>query len=439
MNKVLTLINKKEYQSIIDNDTLYIHQDFISDQGLIKVNSEYVNFVPKYHLNKYSPLGDYLNFSALNVLAWRIVTADDNGIPINNYNDELHYYPITIAHYGLQLYGQLIKPYRCYMGHNFDHKISYDLDSDIIYLNGPLSTGYEIKIIKNFFINNITIHGKGQFRVHFEFKNGEKVIVYDGKTQGHGDIKYISINDFVTTPNDIEISSIKLRGNVSIKLDKHNIACDKEVIKVAEWLVANQDDDGCWRANFEHIFYKGRTAKMEAGWSSALAQGLAISFLTRMYHFTGDIRYLESSTKGVLPFGKLSSEGGVLTYWEGVYPFYEEYPTEPASFVLNGFMFSLLGLYDLSSAGSEEASSLLEKGLITLKKMLPLYDLGNKSAYDLTHYTAHSYPNIARWGYHATHINQLFAIYTITDDTYYLDTLKRWRLYLDVGHSCKTN
>ena len=30
-------------------------------------------------------------------------------------------------------------------------------------------------------------------------------------------------------------------------------------------------------------------------------------------------------------------------------PFYEEYPTLPPNLTLNGFMFALLGLYDLST------------------------------------------------------------------------------------------
>lgn len=38
---------------------------------------------------------------------------------------------------------------------------------------------------------------------------------------------------------------------------------------------------------------------------------------------------------------------GVLNKFAGVYSWYEEYPTTPGSFVLNGFIYSLLGLHDL--------------------------------------------------------------------------------------------
>lgn len=43
------------------------------------------------------------------------------------------------------------------------------------------------------------------------------------------------------------------------------------------------------------------------------------------------------------------SAGGVRNELFGR-AWYEEYPTTPGSFVLNGFMYALIGLYDLSSA-----------------------------------------------------------------------------------------
>ena len=42
-----------------------------------------------------------------------------------------------------------------------------------------------------------------------------------------------------------------------------------------------------------------------------------------------------------------SVQGGVLAMFDGKHPWYEEYSTTPSLFVLNGFLFSLMGLYDL--------------------------------------------------------------------------------------------
>ena len=70
---------------------------------------------------------------------------------------------------------------------------------------------------------------------------------------------------------------------------------------------------------------------------------------------------------------------------------YEEYPTSPASFVLNGFIYSLLGLYDLNAivpaSLSHDAVHLYDQGMISLKKMLPLFDTGQGTIYDLRHFT----------------------------------------------------
>lgn len=65
---------------------------------------------------------------------------------------------------------------------------------------------------------------------------------------------------------------------------------------------------------------------------------------------------------------------------------FEEYPTTPGSFVLNGFLYSLLGLYDLASInrnGTNKSRQLYDEGMATLKEMLPLYDTGSGSIYDL--------------------------------------------------------
>lgn len=57
------------------------------------------------------------------------------------------------------------------------------------------------------------------------------------------------------------------------------------------------------------------------------------------------------------------------------------------TFVLNGFIYSLIGLYDAwKLCGDEQkAKELYLEGLSSLKKMLPLFDAGSGSFYDLRH------------------------------------------------------
>lgn len=176
-------------------------------------------------------------------------------------------------------------------------------------------------------------------------------------------------------------------------------------------------------------------AELQHGWYSAMGQGHAISLLARAYHHSkGDTRYLKAAIDGMKPFRVPSYQGGVLATFLGKYAWYEEYPTSPPSFVLNGFIYSLLGLYDLNSTApssfSHEAGVLFEQGMISLKKMILLYDTGSGTSYDLRHFTLGIAPNIARWDYHVTHVNQLLLFATIDKDPVIGQTADRWRGYM---------
>lgn len=166
-----------------------------------------------------------------------------------------------------------------------------------------------------------------------------------------------------------------------------------------------------------------------------MGQGHAISVLSRAYYHSGDERYLQAAIRGLQPFRLSSLKDGVAATFLGKYVWYEEYPTTPSSFVLNGFIFSLLGLYDLKSIavgkGADEASALFDQGMASLKSMLTLYDMGSGTTYDLRHVTLKIAPNLARWDYHATHVNQLLLLGTIDNDPIFTTTAERWIGYMN--------
>lgn len=222
---------------------------------------------------------------------------------------------------------------------------------------------------------------------------------------------------------------------------RDNEPSNKEIcLNVANWFLQNQTSKGGWPAYFDHMYFKDRTVEMKSGWHSSLGQGLAISLLVRAFDLTNDKRYVKAALKGFKVYALPVKKGGVFRKFEGKYWFYEEYPTEPASYVLNGFIFSLFGLYDLYTAtNSKQVQRYYKEGIKTLKRMLPLYDLGNRTAYDLTHYTTTgTYPNVARWGYHATHVHQLMAINAIEKDPMIKEVLSRWIGYIN-GKTVKEN
>ena len=232
-----------------------------------------------------------------------------------------------------------------------------------------------------------------------------------------------------------KVVSITFRGhglvdNVTLSNNAHLA----QFYYAANWLVLHQDDKGGWPIYVTRKLASGKL-ELPPGWYSAMAQGQAMSLLVRAYLRTNNIKYLDSAIKAMRLLDIPSKDGGVLAVFAEKYPWYEEYPTTPHSFVLNGFIYSLLGLYDVKMValeeGATEADRLYRAGLSSLIKMLPLYDTGSGSIYDLRHFTLGTAPNLARWDYHATHINQLLLLSTIEPDAIFSETAKRWIGYMN--------
>ena len=86
---------------------------------------------------------------------------------------------------------------------------------------------------------------------------------------------------------------------------------------------------------------------LKAPWISAMAQGLAMSVLVRGARVTGRKELLDLARAATRVFERGIDEGGVVTR-DGHHVLYEEYPGRPLPRVLDGFLFSLLGLYDVA-------------------------------------------------------------------------------------------
>lgn len=216
--------------------------------------------------------------------------------------------------------------------------------------------------------------------------------------------------------------------NVTISTTAHMAA----FFAASDWLLRNQDERGGWPIMVTRKLGEGFRA-LEPGWYSAMAQGQAMSTLVRAYLLTKDQAYLNAALKAVGPYKVPSAQHGVKAVFMNRYDWYEEYPTTPSSFVLNGFIYSLLGLYDVTETAGErggEAAQLFSRGMESLKAMLPLFDTGSGSIYDLRHFILGTAPNLARWDYHTTHINQLQLLASIDNAPIFKDVVRRWKSYL---------
>ena len=79
---------------------------------------------------------------------------------------------------------------------------------------------------------------------------------------------------------------------------------------------------------------------------------------------------------------------------------------------------------------NEECLIEYKNGIKTLTEIMPLYDTGHRTNYDLTHFTAQSYPNHASWHYHTLHIDMMKAINHIEQVNPFMNTIERWEGYL---------
>jgi hypothetical protein len=174
--------------------------------------------------------------------------------------------------------------------------------------------------------------------------------------------------------------------------------------RAAEHLIGVQQSGGPQDGGLRHFFPMPHTYRIDPPWLSGIAQGEAASLFVRLYRESGDQRFAEAARRALLPMSVPSAEGGVLAELDGEGSI-EEYPTSPASFVLNGAIFALWGIHDVGvGLGDEKELARFEALTSSLAASLHHWDTGHWSLYDLY---PHPIPNIASAAYHLLHIREL--------------------------------
>lgn len=195
---------------------------------------------------------------------------------------------------------------------------------------------------------------------------------------------------------------------------------------VADELLEIQQGEGPQAGGWVHDFPYKHTYSLTPPWLSGMAQGEGASLLVRIHRATGERRYADAALAALAPMRTPASEGGVAAnLGPGRVP--EEYPTSPASYVLNGCIFALWGCYDVAVALTDSgADELAREGIEALADSLQLFDTGWWSRYDLF---PHPLVNLASPVYHRLHINQLRAMALIEGDPRFEATAERFESY----------
>lgn len=173
----------------------------------------------------------------------------------------------------------------------------------------------------------------------------------------------------------------------------------RKTLNTADWALAKMRNDGSW-----DCFSPLRSEKYTV---SSMGQGEGASLLFRAYKDTGNQAYRDAAFRAI-EFMLADMRSGGTSFYERDELFLEEYPQYPKRSVLNGWIFSLFGLFDAALVDPSYMVA-FKKSTATLSKTLSQYDNGYWSLYDLE-------GRIASPAYHSVHIALLRALSDITGD-----------------------
>ena len=161
-----------------------------------------------------------------------------------------------------------------------------------------------------------------------------------------------------------------------------------------------------------------------------MAQGEVISFYLRMYQILLDESLLETA-KQAYNFLRIWKKNGGVRILDAKHNLWlEEYPTEKPLLVLNGFIYAILGLFDLHRlTGSTEVEADIRACINTLKNTLREFDTGFWSFYDLGE------KELVRYYYQKNvHIPQLEILYILTKEPIFIEYKGKWEAYLNFSN-----
>jgi glycogen synthase len=198
-------------------------------------------------------------------------------------------------------------------------------------------------------------------------------------------------------------------------------SCVNVFLTQLDWLrtnaVTRPDGAVVWPCNFN--WQEGR-ARLEAPWISAMYQGVVISALVRGFRLTKDRTLLELALAGTRVFSVDVRAGGVRTHEAGAI-LYEEYPAFPLPRILDGFLFALLGLFDLyTQTRDDDVGRLFTDGVDGLTAHLRWWDYRGKWSW----YGSHGY--LCPPHYHAVNRALLLVLHQLTGQRVFQEVAQHW-------------
>jgi hypothetical protein len=172
----------------------------------------------------------------------------------------------------------------------------------------------------------------------------------------------------------VEIQWLGTFGEANGYYLSHQTTALREVLSEAIALATRRAGGIAWEYLFE---FDGGVPP----WSSGLSQGTALQALSRAYSRTHEAQFLDAA-KEALGLFRTRPPAGVLEH-RPAGSHYLEYTYAPGERILNGYVQSLVGLYEYAKlSGDPEGQSLFEAGDANARAETPRYDTGAWSLYD---------------------------------------------------------
>ena len=205
-------------------------------------------------------------------------------------------------------------------------------------------------------------------------------------------------------------------GLYDLYLKTHDSNYLKEFNKVSEWAIKNIDEFGMWSC----MDKVGDSKHLP---QSSMCQGEGISLLVRAYKTTRDKKFLEAAEKAVEFMVKDIRLGGTCSYDKDQLIFQEYISENGCTSVLNGWIFSIFGIYDfVLLTKNKKYKKIMNATVDSLSKTLDSYDRKFSSNYDKK-------KTIASPSYHALHIEQLKVLYDLFGIEKFMIYQKKWESY----------
>lgn len=201
-------------------------------------------------------------------------------------------------------------------------------------------------------------------------------------------------------------------GLYDLYLKSDNPSYLSRFLKIADWSLTNIKPNGMWNC-MDQIHDKAHQSQ------SSMCQGEGASVLLRAYKQTKDKKYYNAAKKAIDFMLKSTADGGT-TYYSDSNIIFQEYVSEYNLSVLNGWIFSIFGLYDFTLINHENHyKTILDQTINTLCKSLKNYDRGFWSNYDIV-------GTIASPAYHELHVSQLEVLYNLFHKSEFKSYATKW-------------